>query len=569
MAYKSLYRKYRPTSFEEVIGQEHIVVSLKNAIARNQLAHAYLFTGPRGTGKTTLAKLLAKGVNCLHPEKAPCNNCSICESINNENHPDIIEIDAASNNGVDDVRDLIERVKYAPLEATKKVYIIDEVHMLSQGAFNALLKTLEEPPEHVIFVLATTEIHKVLPTIISRCQRYDFTRVSTKDIVNNLNKVLSSENIEAEKGVVESIALLANGGHRDSLTILEQLIAYSNHPITLKDISTLYRVNTPQDKALLVKAILNDDTEKSLELLYELENQSIDYSRYLFDFINLCKEALVYSKTKNEDSVTELNLEVVKELVDLQAEDCLFELMNELVHISEVARLNNQYQIYLEVLCLNLIKKFNQEVLVEEHKAVNEVVTPETKSIIKEVKKENVTKPVKLETNKPVLNNITIKPETLDESLLIQLMVLGDKKVRENDHRQWQNKESYLIDSKFRRLSHLLTQSMIGVSNEEFITLVTQNDAQVFGLKDELNHKLLYDLVIELIGKRKIFLTDSSTFSQTTQSFIQKMKEKTLPTKDSITIDFSIEENNANTQKESVDTVNKLQEFFQDITIED
>ena len=222
MAYQALYRKYRPADFDEVVGQRQVIQTLKNAVLNNRISHAYLFCGPRGTGKTSIAKIFARMLNCTDPAHAPCGTCSNCRMALSNSHPDIIEIDAASNNGVDEVRNLIERVKYAPMEGKYKVYIIDEVHMMTQGAFNALLKTIEEPPEHVIFIFATTEPNKVLSTIISRCQRFDFTKVSVSDIVSRLKTVCLQEQIDASEEALQLIAELSDGGMRDSLSILDQ-----------------------------------------------------------------------------------------------------------------------------------------------------------------------------------------------------------------------------------------------------------------------------------------------------------------------------------------------------------
>jgi DNA polymerase-3 subunit gamma/tau len=226
MSYKALYLTYRPQTFEEVAGQKAIVRTLKNALASGKMAHAYLFAGPRGTGKTTMARLFAKALDCEEGLGHQCNKCSNCLAISEGSHPDVIEIDAASNNGVDQVRDLIDKVKYAPIKGKYKVYIIDEVHMMSTGAFNALLKTLEEPPENVIFILCTTEPYKVLPTILSRCQRFDFSKLSDEEMRGKLLEVLTQEKTVYDEEGVKAVIALADGGMRDALSILDQVLAY-------------------------------------------------------------------------------------------------------------------------------------------------------------------------------------------------------------------------------------------------------------------------------------------------------------------------------------------------------
>lgn len=292
----SLYRKYRPQTFSDVIGQSHIVQTLSNAIIHSRIGHAYLFTGPRGTGKTSVARIFARSVNCLNPEGAiPCMQCEVCKNITEGRSLDIYEIDAASNTGVDNIRELRENVKFPPSQAKYKIYIIDEVHMLSTGAFNALLKTLEEPPTHAIFILATTEIHKVPETIISRCQRYDFTRLPLEHIVEKLSVIAKKENVQIEKDALEMIAIAAEGGMRDAESLLAQVMSLEDKKITAKEVEEI--LGTTKRKSLedLATFLLSKDTASSLELINQLSQDGYDLEVFNKSFLNYLRQAMLVS----------------------------------------------------------------------------------------------------------------------------------------------------------------------------------------------------------------------------------------------------------------------------------
>ncbi|HEX8974418.1 MAG TPA: DNA polymerase III subunit gamma/tau [Patescibacteria group bacterium] len=292
----SLYRKYRPQTFADVIGQKHIVQTLSNAITHDRVSHAYLFTGPRGTGKTTMARIFARAVNCLNPKDAnPCLECEVCKNITDGKSLDIFEIDAASNTGVDNIRELRENVKFPPTQAKFKVYIIDEVHMLSTGAFNALLKTLEEPPAHVIFILATTEIHKVPETIISRCQRFDFTRLPIDNIVEKLSLIAKSEKVTIDKEALEMIAIAAEGGMRDAESLFSQIIATNDKKITAKDVDNILGTTQRQSLEDLAGFILNKDATSAINLINQLTQEGYDLEVFNKSFLNFLRQLMLVS----------------------------------------------------------------------------------------------------------------------------------------------------------------------------------------------------------------------------------------------------------------------------------
>lgn len=295
MAYQALYRSYRPQDFKSVAGQRHVVTTLQNAIKLNKVAHAYLFSGPRGTGKTSMAKIMAKALNCVHgPTTEPCNECEICKGITKGTISDIVEIDAASNNGVDEIRDLRDKVKYLPSECRYKVYIIDEVHMLSQGAFNALLKTLEEPPSHVIFILATTEPHKIPATILSRCQRFDFQSLDKADILERLQYVLNAENIKATPEAVDLIAESSEGGMRDALSLLDQSISYSTDDVISEDDVLAVSGNISSQIILhMLKEALESNSAEVLKSLGEIISDGKEIPRIINDVIIFLRDALL------------------------------------------------------------------------------------------------------------------------------------------------------------------------------------------------------------------------------------------------------------------------------------
>ncbi|GEB33985.1 DNA polymerase III subunit gamma/tau [Brevibacillus sp. FSL K6-0770] len=306
MAYTALYRVYRPQTFQDVVGQEHVTITLRNALRENRLSHAYLFNGPRGTGKTSAAKIMAKAVNCEQPiDGEPCNQCDTCKAISNGSVTDVLEIDAASNRGVEEIRDIRDKVKFAPSDVRYKVYIIDEVHMLTTEAFNALLKTLEEPPSHVIFILATTEPHKLPATIISRCQRFDFHRIPLKVMVDLLQRICQSQGVQVEEQALQLVAKMAEGGARDALSLLDQAISYSKDEVRASDIMQITGTVAQSYFSVLARHIAENDVAQVMEQFDRVMVQGKDPEQFLHDFLYYYRDMLLLKTAPQLEEIVE------------------------------------------------------------------------------------------------------------------------------------------------------------------------------------------------------------------------------------------------------------------------
>ena len=496
MAYQVLYRTYRPSKFSEVVGQDFIVKTLLNAIKNDRIAHAYLFAGPRGTGKTTVAKLFAKAINCSNFNGESCDECENCKAYLDGNHPDIIEMDAASNNGVDEIREIIEQVPYAPLVGKYKVYIIDEVHMLSTSAFNALLKTLEEPPAHVIFIFATTDPQKVIPTVLSRCQRYNFSKISTYEIKRRTTDILNAENIPFEEKAVEEIARMAEGGMRDALSLLEQCLAYNPDELKLSDIESIFGLTSTSEEVDLYVKTHENEVSEVVNKLRGMYGQGMDTKRLALDLLEIVKDALIYSD-KAADAL--LNKLTPIEAQDILSRVSIDSLLSDAKNLEDVLSKEKQNQSFLAYLELCLIKIANT------NKTNSKPLNIKSQTVTKETKQEPKVEEIKQEEKieEPKVEEAKQEPTTLDLNFLLKILLDANRDLKINDQIIYNKLDLFQYEPDKRKFYQLLIGTELFACNKDAIIIIG-DQAQVDNINSLETNKELYSFVNKEFGIDKM-----------------------------------------------------------------
>ncbi|CAM4216713.1 DNA polymerase III subunit gamma/tau [Erysipelothrix inopinata] len=608
MAYQSLYRKYRPATMDEVVGQEHILNILRNSIIKDKVSHAYLFCGPRGTGKTSIAKVFANAINCEEQGQFACGKCPNCLASQEGNHPDLIEIDAASNNGVDEIRSVIDRVKFTPILGKYKVYIIDEVHMLSQGAFNALLKTLEEPPSHVVFILATTEIHKVIPTIISRCQRFDFMRIPDRQIEERLDYVLQQENVEAEPGATALIASLSGGGLRNALTILEKAIILADDRITVSEIYESNSMLTVDGKIKLFDAISTKDMKQLVQEIEVIQKKSVQHDRVLTDFVRSLKDSIVYEKTGATGDM-EFDLDFIKFLVSSFRMDYRFKMITKLLEYADKMRYSQNPEIYFEVALIDLFNLYNPEVIrdsVRQEPIVHEIKPEIVKEIVVETEYNEPT--IKAEPSEPAVEvqeeprieaveeNHEVEEELLSEEFeedleeffeeevealnpthgyettntkiindtmdLVRLMVGADKELRFEDEKKFTKLDEYRTHLTWAKCARLLGGGKIALSSHDYVLVMMNHEIEVNEISEERNLEELNNFSKVIFGKEKrILATQPDSFKDAVESFVSLSQSGNLP-EPFDTSCFKVVSQEMSVEQTKDDKIDKLNDLF-------
>ena len=588
MAYQALYRKYRPSNFDEVVGQQPIIQTLKNAIVQNRIAHAYLFCGPRGTGKTSIAKIFAKMLNCEDESNKPCGKCTNCKMVQNGSHPDIIEIDAASNNGVDEVRNLIDKVKYAPMQGKYKVYIIDEVHMMTTGAFNALLKTIEEPPAHVVFILATTEPNKVIPTIISRCQRFDFNKVSQKDIEKRLSIVCKEEKIEIDPEAISLIAQLADGGMRDSLSILDQCIAYCSSNITVDNVREIYGVLTTSDIGKLFEHLYAHEVDALIQQIQECSDKGMDLKRLTSDFITLLKESIILDYSSNSQLVSNTHKEVIEKYLLKSPSPFRFNVLNELMDVFNKYNYASNVLDYLETALLKSISnsyeiksKTTHDVIEDSDRENKENfakssdlsydLTSEKSEIDKKVPKNSENTGIsELETisdvSRETLKEVGNKDSKiiLNDEYILQLLVGANKTERKIDTTKMDERNMYLADLEYAKYANSLRNIAIVASGDKYIVVAVRSELEAKEINEMQLTQGFEDFMEQVLGKaKKIFAIDHIQQTRVLEEFKERMIQGTLPEP----VDVIISRSNSSDKEKKLSEEEQMIELFPNIEI--
>ncbi len=493
MSYVALYRTYRPKFFKDVYGQKVIVQTLQNALLHEKFAHAYIFSGPRGTGKTSVAKIVAKALNCLKaPVKEPCGQCDVCLGIDKGDVPDIIEIDAASNNGVDEIRDLRDKVKYAPSIGKYKVYIIDEVHMLTTAAFNALLKTLEEPPKYVVFILATTEPHKVPSTILSRCQRFDFKNIEVTQIEENLKTIIDKEHLKITSEALTAIARTAEGGMRDALSLLDQAVSFTNEEITEDDIYTVSGGLSRRYINELLSVIYLKQPQKALDFLNQIIKDGKDIPRMVSDIILALRDVLL-DKLRNDKQYPDLK-DIKSNLVYAYL-DILNDLQQELKYTTSK-------RAYLELAVIKMINHQSIEMVTLDDKIANlESDLQKLKDTLS--KQQTVQKEIKADIQaKPTFTPSNLKPlVTVKE--IEDILNHGDRNKRSLLSKGWPSLKNYDIPS-LKPVAQLLGEgSLEAVGNDVMLLVYDDVITAKTMLKPEIKAK-----VLEILNQKQNLIKD-------------------------------------------------------------
>ena len=509
MAYTALYREWRPRTFNDVVGQEHITTTLKNQILNNRIAHAYLFCGTRGTGKTSTAKVFAKALNCLNlKDGEPCNECEMCKKINEGLAIDVTELDAASNNGVDKIRDIIDDVKYPPQEARYKVYIMDEVHMLSAGAVNAFLKTLEEPPNNVIFILATTDPQKLPITILSRCQRFDFKRINNSEITARLRKIVNEQNVLADERSLNLIARVSDGAMRDSLSILDQAISMGNGNVDYCTVISMLGLVTNEHLFKLANAVIQRSVEKGIEIIEEVIYSGKDIYLFIKDLIAHYRNLLMVKVTNNPEEVLDMseeNIALIKEQgARLRAEE-IMRCIRILQEAENNAKLSKQSRLYCELAVIKMCKieyDTSSEVILTRLNKLEESLrngSIKVSTASKEIEKINNSKTGNIETNKNI-----VKEEIVNSSE-VNIEVNSDSKVTINDiKKSWKD-----IIERFKARREMIISSLIMIGKpvdcSNGIVTIEFDDQNEFAknrLSEAKNRDIINDVFFEIFREK-------------------------------------------------------------------